>query len=659
MRSAAKFLTLASALLAVCGPADAIGFGRVVNASTLGQPLNFAATVRLEADESLARECISAEVMSGESRLPSVAVRVSLEPGADPLERQVRVTTLAPVDEPIVTVNVTAGCVPRLSRSFVTLMDPPIVSLAQAEQPVLPPQRVDSQVAPVLAAADAAVAAPPARRAASSDAPAPRVRTRRPAASAAAAAPGSVEAPAPRASRPTSTPVRTAARRSAPGPRLKLEAPVPPAAVAASATPRPGDAATAAVAAENAAVAAMAVQAAASAASAAEASERRVAALEGELAALRRSNEETAKALVELQTELRQARTSRYANPLVYALAILSALLSVAVAVLWWRQSHPRGGTQWWLAPAGAVAAAATRPPVSTLPLPQRAVVDVPSGAGKLETQPAVMDERSRVPAAEDLPPRITPPPVPVVTPAAAAAAGAPSEQPALRRELSVEELIDLEQQADFFVVLGQDEAAIDLLMGHVRSTGGVSPLPYLKLLEIYHRRGEHEAYERVRERFNRRFNAYAPDWGADLQAGKTLDDYPDMLIRLQRFWDEPSHVTSLLDESLIRQGEGGETFDLPAYRELLFLYSIARDLAEHPSAQGTGVDFLLPLEGESQEVPIEHLSASRLMGFAPTLAPREVDFDLSRPKRPGDAPKTDFGGLVGARAKDRDPKGR
>jgi hypothetical protein len=656
MRSAAKCLTLASALLAVCGPADAIGFGRVVNASTLGQPLNFSATVRLEADETLARECIAAEVVSGESRLPNVAVRVTLEPGADPLERQIRVTTLAPVDEPIVTVNVTAGCVPRLSRSFVTLMDPPIVNLAQAERPVLPPQRVDSQVAPVLAAADAAVATPPARRAATGDAPPPRARPRRPAAVAAAAAPDSVDAPAPRASRPAAAPVRTAARPAAAGPRLKLEPPVQPAAVAASAAPRPGEAATAAVAAENAAVAAMAVQAAASAASAAEASQRRVAALEGELAALRRANEATAKSLAELQTELKQARNTRYANPLVYALAILSALLSVAVAVLWWRQSHPRGGTQWWLSPTGGAAGAATRSAMP--PAVRRPPVEVASGAGKLETQPAVMDERPRSPVEEE-PPTLTPPAAPVPTPVAASATGAPSELPVLRRELSVEELIDLEQQADFFVVLGQDEAAIDLLMGHVRSTGGVSPLPYLKLLEIYHRRGEHEAYERVRERFNRRFNAYAPDWGADLQAGKTLDDYPDMLIRLQRFWDEPSHVTSLLDESLIRQGEGGETFDLPAYRELLFLYSIARDLAEHPAAQGNGVDLLLPLEGESQEVPIEHLSASRLMGFAPTLAPREVDFDPSRAKRPGDAPKSDFQGLVGTRPKDGDPTGR
>jgi hypothetical protein len=233
----------------------------------------------------------------------------------------------------------------------------------------------------------------------------------------------------------------------------------------------------------------------------------------------------------------------------------------------------------------------------------------------------------------------------------ASPAAGAPPEPPVLRRELSVEELIDLEQQADFFVVLGQDEAAIDLLMGHVRSSGGVSPLPYLKLLEIYRRRGEREAYERVRERFNRRFNAYAPDWDADLQQGKSLDEYPKIQTQLQRFWDEPSRVTALLDDSLMRRGDGGENFELPAYRELLFLYSIARDLVEHPAA-AAAVDLLLPLDRDTREAPIERLSASNLTGFAPTnLGAPVVDLDVTRPADV-DMPASDFLGLVGDRAK-------
>lgn len=633
MRSAAITLTLASALLAFNGPADAIGFGRAVNVSTIGQPLNFAATVRLEPDEVLTRECASAEVQSGETRVPREAVRVTLEPGNAPQEVLVRVTTLTPVDEPIVTVEITAGCVGRLSRAFVTLVDPPALNLAQAEQPTLPPQRNDSQVAPIVEAVQGTTpAARPATR------PAPRAssadRTR--SAPAVAAGPRRVDAPTRRTNRSTTVAQRRAAAApAAQGPRLRLEAPVAPPGVAASEAARPGDAELAAAnAAANAAALAAAADAAASAASAAEASRRRVAELEEALASVRRSNEATQKALAELQLELREARSARYANPLVYALAILSAVLSVLVAMLLWRQSHPRGSTQWWLAPAAGDSA--TRPPVS-----HRMGSEPSTGSAKFETEPAVMDERPRTPALADVPPLVTPPPV-------AAPAPAPSvETPVLRRELSVEELIDLEQQADFFVVLGQDEAAIDLLMGHVRSTGGVSPLPYLKLLEIYRRRGDREAYERVRERFNQRFNAYAPDWDADLQGGRSLEEYPEMLTSLQRYWDEPSRVTTLLDDSLIRQGEGGETFDLPAYRELLFLYSIARDLAEHP-APDTGVDLLLPLEVESPEAPIEQLSASRLMGFAPTIPPVEVDLDVSQPApRQPEAPKSDFLGLV------------
>ena len=36
------------------------------------------------------------------------------------------------------------------------------------------------------------------------------------------------------------------------------------------------------------------------------------------------------------------------------------------------------------------------------------------------------------------------------------------------RRAVSAEELIDLEQQAEFFVMLGQDDAAVDLLLNHI-----------------------------------------------------------------------------------------------------------------------------------------------------------------------------------------------
>lgn len=163
-------------------------------------------------------------------------------------------------------------------------------------------------------------------------------------------------------------------------------------------------------------------------------------------------------------------------------------------------------------------------------------------------------------------------------------------------RDVSIEELLDLEQQAEFFMVLGQDEAAVGLLVEHLRSTGGGSPLPYLKLLEIHHRRDDHLAYERMRQRFNDRFNAYAPQWGVDLAIGRSLDDYPGIIPRLQQVWGRPLDAMAELEALLFRKSRG-ELFDLPAYREVLFLYALARDLLDRDVADtGSSVDLLLPM---------------------------------------------------------------
>jgi hypothetical protein len=197
-------------------------------------------------------------------------------------------------------------------------------------------------------------------------------------------------------------------------------------------------------------------------------------------------------------------------------------------------------------------------------------------------------------------------------------------------REMSVEELIDLEQQAEFFVVLGQDEAAIDLLMGHLRSSGGASPLPYLKLLEIYRRREQRDAFERIRERFNRRFNAYAPDWQSDPRQGRTLLDYPKVIGQVELLWARPAQAMKALEASLFRRDADSSPFDLPAYRELLFLYAVARDLSERESAL-PGVDLLLPIGGEAPDAqpmaPLHHARRTPVSLEQPLV----VDVDITR----------------------------
>jgi hypothetical protein len=511
---------------------------------------------------------------------------------------------------------VSLGCSAKVTRRFVAFIDPPLsnlpagatADLAGAPPQALPVQRAaDNEVSGLVALVQAdtpaaaarsgpgRVVAAPSRRTGpqeggASAGPAPRPTIRRPGRAASSPSIGAVTAPQ-RALAPRATSSR---------PRLQLESATPIAPRLARAASAPSQSTTGSTAMTASASASATVPASTEStegAAAQLAQERqRIQILEEGLGRLRSDSQATQRTLVDLQRQLQAAQSERYANPLVYALAALSALLALALAGLWWRSEQQRQRPQWWTPPASDEPAK-SRPAVAASaeaagPSDPEAVGLSASPLDVWTTQAAVAPP-SRVGDTQPLPnPGVS--------------------EEAARRESSVEELIDLEQQVDFFIVLGQDEAAIDLLMSHVRSDGGISPLPYLKLLEIYRRRGESDSYERIRERFNRRFNAYAPDWDADLQQGRTLVDYPETLSRLQALWATPARAMETLDASLFRRNVTDETFDLPAYREVLFLYSVARDLAEQREADASqNVDVLLPLGAPTDEDPISHLTAS------------------------------------------------
>jgi hypothetical protein len=210
----------------------------------------------------------------------------------------------------------------------------------------------------------------------------------------------------------------------------------------------------------------------------------------------------------------------------------------------------------------------------------------------------------------------------------------------ALTRPISADDLIDMEQQADFFLVLGEEDSAIELLMSHLRSSGGTSPLPYLKLLEIFRRRGDREAYERMRKRFNDRFNAVAPDWDTDLDRGCDLQGHAPVVAALQAAWPAPLDAMAELENLLFRK-RNGELFDLPAYRDVLMLYAVARDLHRRADRQMDDVDVLLPLTHGSDGAMTEPHSIFDRSGHGelqpvrsedrPT-APIDLDLDLDTP---------------------------
>ena len=349
-----------------------------------------------------------------------------------------------------------------------------------------------------------------------------------------------------------------------------------------------------AVAAQDAA-ASSAAMAASAAQAAASASEQRMASLEKSLQDMRAEAAAHRASLEQMRQRVAQSEDqSRWTWALSLAVLLLAGCavwLGLRVRAL---QRERQAG--WWV--AGAEAAAALD--ADAVPTSAEAHVALPSSA----TVSLVPPQRS---------PAMTTVPAPLVTAADAMldAADAPQEssnlqrsgallgaataQEALTRAVSVDELIDLEQQAEFFVVLGEEEAAIDLLMAHLRSTGGISPLPYLKLLEIYRRRQDPESYERMRKRFNHRFNAVAPDWQSDPDAGRDLQDYPAVLAALQDAWHVPLDAMAELENLLFRK-RSNELFELPAYRDVLALFAVARDLHRQGDEQVDDVDVLLPL---------------------------------------------------------------
>jgi hypothetical protein len=329
--------------------------------------------------------------------------------------------------------------------------------------------------------------------------------------------------------------------------------------------------------------------------------------LEESLAALRQESAATRQALEGLQASLREAQQQRYANPLVYVL--LAVCLVLATALVWVARQRGAGASAWWRPSAVGslpvdLASAPAPHPLASAPATPEAVAPV-SPMQEAPVSPAANPEPAAAPA-----------PKAPAAPAAAALADAN----AAPEKVAVEELIDLEQQAEFFLALGQDESAIDLLQGHVRDHRDPSPLPFLKLLEIHKRRGDREAYDDTRREFNQRFNAYAPSWDEDLAAGRSLEDYPTVISRLQGLWDSPVRSLEVLQASLLRGDGDAKAFDLPAYRELLVLYGIARDRVQL-DATGEEVDLLLPLD--EPEDPY----ATRL---EPTIAvPTPAAFDV------------------------------
>lgn len=382
----------------------------------------------------------------------------------------------------------------------------------------------------------------------------------------------------------------------------------------------------------------------------------RLAELEERLLQLQREAQEARLAVTSLQARLTQGATpSPWQQPVIWGLLGVIALL--LLLVLWLLVDRRRQERQWWadVEQAAAMSHSAVPPASATTGFAvgsaSRLREFADSRAQALEVtgvEPISDDMLSREPAwgratqrgelvdadagsALDLPE-----PVPFSGAdggSRRSLAGRLSEigtdagAGTLRRQVSVEELIDLEQQAEFFLALEQTDEALDLLERHIRSDAATSPYPFLRLLDLYQRLHRSADYERVRALFNQRFNSHVPAWGERVGEGRSLEDYGPALERLCAAWTSP-RIGDILESSLLRH-DGEEAFDLAAYRELMLLYAIVR---EKRASGAQGIDLLLPdsLENGGATSPAPLLATTRLRAYEGSVADvRAVDLEL------------------------------
>ncbi|WP_158592194.1 FimV/HubP family polar landmark protein [Noviherbaspirillum sedimenti] len=183
---------------------------------------------------------------------------------------------------------------------------------------------------------------------------------------------------------------------------------------------------------------------------------------------------------------------------------------------------------------------------------------------------------------------RTMPATAPAPQPAQAAQAAqqaAPASATAARRNddaqpMKVEDISDLMQEAEFWMLLNDPARAIEILEPYAGVGQPISPVPWIYLLDLYRLTGQRENYQALAGRIKRRFNANAPAWDDEGAAAssRSLRDYPHVVQAIEDMW-ESEGIVPYLENLLFDEREGARAgFDLAVYREIIHLIGVARD---------------------------------------------------------------------------------
>ena len=579
---------LAAVLLSMAPLAHAVMLGHADADAVLGQPLHLRIALRTDDGGTIDAACLTVRVDSGDSELPASQLHVALSAGAAGTE-ELRVDSTRALLEPFAVVTVKLACQYQISRTYTLLVNPPtperapqpgqpapvvVLPQAAAQQAALPPRRQPQMQ-------------PGATRAAAREheLAAARLRRERMARERMARERRLRHERYLRAQR--ALPARAAQRRAPTAPQhaaLKLDW-LSPAEIGSPALRL--SASLGAAPAKVVAAGASAPQAPASAPDIAELG-RQLASLRTQIGALDAWRQRQARALALSQSELaqmRDQRDARFAAPTVWLLGLLAAALALLSAYLWRERS--RRAPVWYADDNDAS-------PVALAPATPAAAPVVSAPAGAAAAAPAAA--AAAMPVVTASAQARKPDPAPAAAPTAAAPAWGQAlslDKEMFSRPLSgkeqvqVDEMMDIGHLADFFIGIGNLDQAIEVmrkaLLDH---TGGLLALPYLYLFDLYRQTERREDYEALLEQFAHRFNVRIPAWDEAPEAEpRDLESYPRAIALICETWDMPAMVTVIERMLLDDPNKPRVGFDLPAYRDMLDLYAIARDLSRNPQA--------------------------------------------------------------------------
>ena len=632
----------------------AMSLGRHRGAVLIGRPMDISVQAVLDTQDDIASLCLDADVFYADNKLDKSRIRVTAErAAAGAQDAVIRIRSTVPVDEPMVTVYLRVGCQQKTERRYVTLADlasetTPDKGLSPATGfPQLSPSQTPraSVALPSLAPQTSSLSATrPAKTTRRSNDPANLTDAELAGAPAQAFSADNLNnkskkaalksqrrAASPAASKPS----------AANGSRLKLE----PLDLSIERDPRLKPSAEmssspASNTQERSAAAALWRAITAQPQDILKDSEK-LQTLESSVRTLQVQSQKTQQSINELGVKLQKAESERYANALVYGLGFLLLLALAGLAYLmrgeflrrrmaggdapWWRKGDGQQNLHKTWDNSGEQVDGFESAPLSDA---SKHKTNNQLTAGQVAADIDLNFTRSdfnllKLNSGLDSAPAA----LPTLKPRADFALSVPQASLAAKAE----ELFDVQQQADFFVSIGQPLQAIEVLHTHIDEDVETSALVYLDLFNLYHQLERRDDYESLRADFNSRFNAEIPAFDSYTAAGPGLEAYQLAMSRIEALWPS-SKVLGLIEESIFRRPEtDGEAFNLEAYRELLMLHSVAKEIIDAESKSAAKPNAFVTGAEAAKAAPMgaAYTGGQRPAGFALTsIQPLSASLD-------------------------------